>query len=211
MKYQDVLSKIMVENKEYYKRRHSHLVSWLRTNSAKRSKYLEEVQVVTCQLDSTGPLKEQGDLEDRLSSLRTAILTLEQTIKIPEAQLELCRAHEREPKQQHEAPSPSNASSSLEDQDNPHDDQDHAEGAEAAEAAASEGNLAVTPEEERMLLDSEDPGVGESPTAAVVMGGMARMQVSAPLEAPAKGGEASTETTPPAPTQVLHLKEETSE
>ena len=116
--------------------------------------------------------------------------------------MEFCRAREQEA-EQHEAPLPPNAS---EDQDKPHDDQDHTEGAEAVEAAASKGNLTVTPEEERMLLDSENPGAGESPTA-VVAGEMARIQVSAPLEALAKGGEASTETTPPAPTQVPHLKE----
>ena len=128
---------------------------------------------------------------------------MEQTIEKCKAQLEFCRVREQEAEQQHEAQSLPNAS---EDQDNPHDDQDHTEGAEAVEAAASEGNLAVTPEEERMLLDSENPGAGESPTA-VVAGEMARIQVSAPLKALAKGGEASTETTPPAPTQVPHLKE----
>ena len=50
-----------------------------------------------------------------------------------------------------------------------------------------------------MLLDSEPTEAGESPTATVVMGEMARMQVSEPPEAPAEGGEASTEATPPAP------------
>ena len=51
-----------------------------------------------------------------------------------------------------------------------------------------------------MLLDSGPTEVGESPTAAVVTGEMAQMQVSEPPEAPAKGGEASTEAPPPVPT-----------
>ena len=91
----------------------------------------------------------------------------------------LCRSHEGEVDGQPEA------SSSSEDENCPPEGEDHAEGAEAAEAVASEGNLAVTPEEERVLLDSGPTEVGESPTTAVVMGEMARMQVSEPPEAPA--------------------------
>ena len=98
--------------------------------------------------------------------MRTAILTLEHSIQKREAQLALCRSREQEVDGQLEA------SSSSEDENHP-PEEDRAEGAEAAEAAASEGNLAVMPEEERVLLDSGPTEVEESPTAAVVMGEMA--------------------------------------
>ena len=105
----------------------------------------------------------------------------------------LCRSCEQEVDAQPEA------SSSSEDENRP-PEEDHTEGAEAAEVAASEGNLAVTPEEERVLLDSGPTEVEESPTATMVTGEMARMQVSEPPKAPAEGGEASTEAPPPVPT-----------
>ena len=168
-------------------------MSWLRTNAAKRTRYLEERDAVTNQLDFTGDFKERSYLEFRLSSLRTAILTLEHSIQKREAQLALCRSHKQEVDGQLEA------SYSSEDENRP-PEEDRAEGAEAAEAAASEGNLAVMPEEERVLLDSGPTKVEESPTAIVVTGEMARMQVSEPPEAPAKGAEASTEAPPPVPT-----------
>ena len=173
IQYQHVLTRIMEENREYYQKKRSQLVSWLRLSSTKRTRYLEELGVVTNQLDSTSHLKERKDLECRLTSLRTAILTLEHSIKKREAQLALCRSHEREVDGQQEASSSSSSSSSSEGEDRPPEGEDHAEGAEAAEAAASKGNLTVTPEEERMLLDSEPTEAGEIPTAAMVMGEMA--------------------------------------
>ena len=125
--------------------------------------------------------------------MRTAILTLEHSIQKRETQLAVCRSREQEVDGQPET------SSSSEDKNRP-PEEDHAEGAEAAEAAASEENLAVTPEEERVLLDSGPTEVEESPTAIMVMREMARMQVSEPPEAPAEGAEASTEALPPVPT-----------
>ena len=125
--------------------------------------------------------------------MRTAILTLEHSIQKCEAQLAVCRSREQEVDEQPET------SSSSEDENRP-PEEDHAEGEEAAEGAASEGNLAVTPEEERVLLNSGPTEVEESPTAVMVTGEMARMQVSEPPEAPAEGAEASTEALPPVPT-----------
>ena len=125
--------------------------------------------------------------------MRTAILTLEHSIQKREAQLAVCRSREQEVDEQLEA------SSSSEDENRP-PKEDRAEGAEAVEAAASEGNLAVTPEEERVLLDSGPTEVEESPTAVMVTGEMAQMQVSEPPEAPAEGAEAYTEAPPPVPT-----------
>ena len=113
----------MEENENYYKKKRSQLVSWLRTNAAKRTRYLEERDVVTNQLDSTSHLKERSDLEFRLSSLKTAILTLERSIQKREAQLALCQSHEQEVDGQPEA------SSSSEDENRPPEGEDHAEGA----------------------------------------------------------------------------------
>ena len=96
VKCHQVLARIMEENENYYKKKRGQLVSWLRMNAAKRTRYLEERDVVTNQLDSTSHLKERSDLEFRLSSLKTAILTLEHSIQRCEAQLALCRSHERE-------------------------------------------------------------------------------------------------------------------
>ena len=89
-------------------------------------------------MDSTSHLKEQSDIEYRISSLRTAILTLEHSIKKRKAQLALCRSREREVDGQQEASSSSSSSSSLEGENHPPEGEDRAEGAEAAEAAASE-------------------------------------------------------------------------
>ena len=105
----------------------------------------------------------------------------------------VCRSRKQEVDEQPET------SSSSEDENRP-PKEDRAEGEEATEAAASEGNLAVTPKEERVLLNSGPTEVEESPTAVVVMGEMAQMQVSEPPEAPAEGAEASTEAPPPVPT-----------
>ena len=54
--------------------------------------------------------------------------------------------------------------------------------ADGTQAAASEGNLAITPEEEKILLGSEISAAGDSPTSetASVTGDLARMQVNSP-------------------------------
>ena len=56
--YPQVLARILEENKNYYQKQRGQLMSWLRTNAAKRTRYLEERDAVTDQLDSTGDLKE---------------------------------------------------------------------------------------------------------------------------------------------------------
>ena len=58
VQYQHVLARIIEENKDYNKKKRSQLVSWLRSSSTKRTRYLEELDVVTNQLDSTSHLKE---------------------------------------------------------------------------------------------------------------------------------------------------------
>ena len=75
-------------------------------------------------------------------------------------------------------------------------EQAHADG---TQAASSDSNLAITPEEEKILLGSQTPQTGDSPASetASVTGDLARMQVSTPLHQQSEGGDALMETSPP--------------
>ena len=55
--------------------------------------------------------------------------------------------------------------------------------AEGTQAASSEGNLAVTPEEEQILMGGQTPQTGDGPASetASVTRGLARLQVNTPL------------------------------
>ena len=70
--------------------------------------------------------------------------------------------------------------------------------ADGTPAASSEGNLAITPEEEKILLGSQTPQTGDIPAfkTASVTGDLARMQVKTPLHQQPEGGDASMETLP---------------
>ena len=70
---------------------------------------------------------------------------------------------------------------------------------DGTQAASSEGNLAVTPEEEKILLGSQTPQTGDSPASetALVTGDLARMQVNSPPHQQPEGGDALMETLPP--------------
>ena len=71
--------------------------------------------------------------------------------------------------------------------------------ADGTQAASSEGNLTVTPEEEKILLGSQTPQTGDSPASetASVTGDLARMQVISPPHQQPEGGDALMETSPP--------------
>ena len=70
---------------------------------------------------------------------------------------------------------------------------------DGTQAAFSEGNLTVTPEEEKILLGSQTPQTGDSPASETtsVTGDLARMQVNSPLHQQPGGGDALMETSPP--------------
>ena len=71
--------------------------------------------------------------------------------------------------------------------------------AEGTQAASSEGNLTITPEEEKILLGSQTPQAGDSPASetASVTGDLARMRVNTPPHQQPEGDDASMETSPP--------------
>ena len=71
--------------------------------------------------------------------------------------------------------------------------------ADGTQAASSEGNLAITPEEEKILLGSQTPQRGDSfaSDTASVTRDLARMHVNTPPHQQPEGGDASMETSPP--------------
>ena len=71
--------------------------------------------------------------------------------------------------------------------------------ADGTQAASSEGNFTITPEEEKILLGSQTPQTGDSPASETtsVTGDLARMQVNTPPHQQPEGGDASMETSPP--------------
>ena len=71
--------------------------------------------------------------------------------------------------------------------------------ADGTQAASSEGNLAITPEEEKIVLGSQTPQTGDSPASETtsVTGNLARMQVTTPLHQQPEGDDASMEASPP--------------
>ena len=71
--------------------------------------------------------------------------------------------------------------------------------ADGTQAMSSEGNLAITPEEEKILLGSQTPQTGDIPASETtsVTGDLARMQVNTPPCQQSEVGDASMETSPP--------------
>ena len=71
--------------------------------------------------------------------------------------------------------------------------------ADGTQTASSEGNLAITPEEEKILLGSQTPQTGDSfaSDTASVTRDLARMHVNTPPHQQPEGGDASMETSPP--------------
>ena len=91
------------------------------------------------------------------------------------------------------------SSSSSDDPDDPEAQPPEQADVEGAQVAPSEGNLAVTPAEEKILLGGETPqtGDGQASETASVTGDLARMQVNSPPHEQPKDGDASMETSPP--------------
>ena len=98
------------------------------------------------------------------------------------------------------------STSSSDDPDNPEAQPLEQADAEGTQVAPSEGNLAITPEEEEILLGGETPqtGYGQASETASVTGDLARMQVNSPLHEQPEDGDASMETSPP----LSHLTED---
>ena len=71
--------------------------------------------------------------------------------------------------------------------------------ADGTQAASPEGNLTITPKEEKIHLGSQTPQTGDSPASetASVIGELARMQVNTPPHQQPEGDNALMETSPP--------------
>ena len=91
------------------------------------------------------------------------------------------------------------STSSSDDPDDPEAQPLEQADGEGAQVAPSEGNLAVTPKEEKILLGGETPQTGDSQASetASVTGDLARMQVNSPLHEQPEDGDAPMKTSPP--------------
>ena len=192
-----------------------HLTSLLQDCNTKRTKYLDELTNLSKKLDTTGVDRLRGDIKAKMSIVRTAISKIKATIERYADQLEECRFREHEAQSRDQDQPASEASkdviveSSTEESvasssspgcpNSPEVQPQEQDDAGGTQATSSEGNLAITPEEEKILLGSQTPQTGDSPASetASVTGDLARMQVNTPLHQQPEDGDASMETSPP--------------
>ena len=162
--------------------------------------------------DTTGVDRLRGDIEAKMSVVCTTISKIEATI---EDRLEECRFREHEAQSRDQDQPASQASdnvmveSSTEESvasssspghpDSPEVQPQEQADADGTQAASFEGNLTITPEEEKILLGSQTPQTGDSPASETVSvtGDLARMQVNTPPHKQPESGDASMETSPP--------------
>ena len=217
LSYEEILAQVIEENHKGLQRMWEHLTSSLRDGNAKRAKYLDELTSLSENLDTTGFSQLRGDIEARMTIVCTAITKIEAAIERYKNRLEECRLMEHEARNKdpdwstdqtsgdvvvESSTEESVASSSSSDHpDDPEVQPPEQADTDGAQAVSSEGNLAVTPEEEEILLGGETPQTGDSQASetALVTGDFARMQVNSPLHQQPEGGDASMETSPPLP------------
>ena len=192
-----------------------HLTSSLKDCNARRTQYLDELTNLSEKLDTTGVDKLRGDIEAKMSIVHTAISKIEATIKMYADRLEECwfREHEAQSRDQDRPASQADdnvmVESSMEESvasssspgcpNSPEVQPQEQADADGTQAASSEGNLAITPEEKKILLGSQTPQTGDSPASETtsVTGDLARMPVNTPPHQQPEGGDASMETSPP--------------
>ena len=195
-------------------RMREHLTSSLQDCNARRTQYLDELTNLSQKLDTTGFDRLRGDIEAKMSVVCTTISKIEATIERYVNRLEECRFREHEAQSRDQdrpafqasenvmvesSTEESVASSSSPGHPNSPEVQPQEQAdTDGTQAASSEGNLAVTPEEEKILLGSQTPQTGDSPTSetASVTGDLARMQVNSPPHQQPEGGDALMETSP---------------
>ena len=90
------MAQVIEENHDQLQRTCKHLVSSIQNHHSRRTRYLDELARLSKQLDSTGSGQTRGDLEARLSVLRSTISKLEDSITKCEDRLEMCRIREQE-------------------------------------------------------------------------------------------------------------------
>ena len=192
-----------------------HLTSSLQDCNTKRTKYLYELTNLSKKLDTSGVDRLRGDIEAKMSIVHTTISKIKATIKRYMNRLEECQFREHEAQSRDQDRPASQASNdvmvessteeSVASSSSPgHPDSLEVQPQEQADvdgtqAASSEGNLTITPEEEKILLGSQTPQTGDSPASDTtsVTGDLARMQVNTPPHQQPEGGDASMETSPP--------------
>ena len=178
----------------------------------KRTKYLDELTDLSKRLDTTWCDQIQGEIEARMSVVCTTISKLEDTIDQYENLLEECQLRDNEaqhgdqdrPDSQEEDDVRVESSREEEESDSPNPDspdcsnipetQPHLEAdVESTQAGTSEGNLAVTPKEERILMQDQPMQTGLSPASDTtsVMGDLARLQVHTPPHQGPEDGDTS--------------------
>ena len=210
LSYEEVLAQVIEENHLELQRMREHLTSSLQACNAKRTKYLDELTDLSRELNTTGVDSLRGDIKAKMSVVHTTISKVKASIERYVNRLEECRFREHEAQSRDQDRLASQAgedviveSSTVESSPGPPDctevqpqEQTDADG---TQATSSEGNLTITPEEEKILLGSQTPQTGDSPaseTASVTVD-LARIQVNIPLHQQSEGGDASIETSLP--------------
>ena len=215
LSYGEVLTQVIEENHMELQRMREHLTSSFQDCNAKRTKYLDELTNLSKKLDTTGVDRLRGDIEAKMSIVCTAISKIEATIERYANRLKECQFREHEAQSRDQDQPAFQASddvmveSSTEESvasssspgcpDSPEVQPQEQADADGTQAASSEGNLAITPEEEKILLGSQTPQTGESPASdtASVTRDLTRMQVNTPPHQQPEGGDAMMETSPP--------------
>ena len=164
-------------------------------------------------LDSSGSDQLRGDLEARIAIVCSGLTKAEEAIERFENWLEECCLMELEARNEDrtgpldqapddvrvEMEESESSTSSSNDPDDPETQPPEQADAEGTQVTPSEGNLAVTHEEEKILLGGETPqrGDGQATETASVTRDLARMQVNSPLHEQPEDGDAPMETSPP--------------
>ena len=159
-------------------RMREHLTSSLQDCHTKRTKYLDELTNLSKKLDTTGVDRLRGEIEAKMSVVHSTISKVKATIERYENRLKECqfREHEAQYGDQDQPASQdkddvvvessreeSGASSGSPNRPNSPEAQPQAEAdAKGTQAGASEGNLAISPEEEKILMGDQTPTTGES-------------------------------------------------
>ena len=88
--YDEVVAQVIDKNYAGLQRMREHLTSLLQTYNSRRTQYLDELDRLSKRLDSTGSGSLRGDLEAKMSVIRTTISKVEASITRYENQLEKC-------------------------------------------------------------------------------------------------------------------------
>ena len=213
--YERVLSQVLKENHRALWRKQDHLTSAIQKCNSRQTKYLDELSGLSKRLDSSGSDQLRGDLEARIAVVGSGLTKTKEAIERFKNRLEECRLMELEawnedwtrpldqapddvrveiPMEESES-----STSSSNDPDDPEVQPPEQADAEGAQVAPPEGNLAVTPEEEKILIGDETPqtGDGQATETASVTGDLARMQVNSPPHEQPEDGDTPMETSPP--------------